>query len=195
MDRQAFLRSREEAEKASQEIAAIRNAKTLSEVADHWSDFLTHIQRAYTKLRISYRKGPSKGWCDQIFSLRDSDDLLKYVHQARHADEHGVERITEQKEGRIAIGPKEGDSLEVDYARIGGGQVVMGPRMAANARVTITPGEVRLVPVRNRGVTYQVPKAHLGKDLESVTLLRVAELADAFLRDKLNEADGKFSSQ
>jgi hypothetical protein len=186
MDRQAFVRSRAEADKASQKIAAIRNARTLPEIADHWSGFLTDIQRAYTKLRIACREGPSKGWCDNVFSLRNTDDLLRYVHQARHADEHGVAKITEEKQGTIGVGPKEGDSLEVDHAQIGRGQIVTGPKMAANARIIVTPGEVCLVPVRNRGAT------HLGEELSSATLLEVAERADRFLRGKLDDANSKF---
>src|SRR5258708_7308976 len=79
MDRQAFGRSRAEADKASQKIVAIRNARTLPEIADHWSGFLTDIQRAYTKLRIACREGPSKGWCDNVFGLRNTDELLRYV--------------------------------------------------------------------------------------------------------------------
>jgi hypothetical protein len=37
-----------------------------------------------------------------------------------------------------------------------------------------------------------VPTKHLGEDLGSVTLLEVAERAEAFLRTKLDEADAKF---
>jgi predicted translin family RNA/ssDNA-binding protein len=49
MDRQAFGRAREEAGKAAQKIAEIREAKTLQEVADLWSSFLTDIQRSYVE--------------------------------------------------------------------------------------------------------------------------------------------------
>src|SRR5690348_7732201 len=99
MDRKAFSRAREEAAKAAEKIAAIRSAKTLSEISDHWSGYLTHVQRAYTRLRIACREGGSKGWCDQVFNARDTDELLRYVHQARNADEHGVDKITEEKQG------------------------------------------------------------------------------------------------
>ena len=111
---------------------------------------------------------------------------------ARNADEHGVEKITEEKQGEIGIGPKEGNSLEVDHLEMGPGHIVMGPKLAANARIIITPGEIRLIPVQDRGIVYDVPKKHLGDDLESAMLLKVAERTEAFLRTKLDEADVKF---
>jgi hypothetical protein len=192
MDRQAFGRAREETEKAAQKIKAIQGATTLQEISDHWSGFLTHIQRSYTKLRVACRSAPCKGWCDNVFHTRNRDELLNYVLHARNADEHGVEKITEEKQGGIGIGPKEGNSLEVDHLEMGPGRIVMGPKLAANARITITPGEIRLIPVRDRGIVYDVPTKHLGEDLGSVTLLEVAERAEAFLRTKLDEADAKF---
>ena len=54
----------------------------------------------------------------------------------------------------------------------------MGPKLASNARIIITPGEIRLIPVRDRGIVYDVPTKYLGEDLGSVTLLKVAERAD-----------------
>jgi hypothetical protein len=91
----------------------LRSGKTIGEVADLWSEFLTHVQRSYTKLRIACRAGSSKGWCDQVFAARNADDLLKYVLHARNADEHGVAAITHQKEGAVtkANAVSEGQSL------------------------------------------------------------------------------------
>src|SRR5258705_7260992 len=102
MDRQAFGRAREEAGKATQKIAEIRQAKTLREITDLWSGFLTDIQRSYTKLRIACRSGPSKGWCDNVFHTRNADDLLNYVLHARNADEHGVAKIPSLSAGLLA---------------------------------------------------------------------------------------------
>jgi hypothetical protein len=192
MDRQAFGRAREEAGKAAQKIAEIRAARTLQEVADLWSGFLKHIQRSYTKLRIACRSGPCKGWCDNVFHIRNGDELLNYVLHARNADEHGVAKITEETQGGIGIGPKEGNSLEIDHLEMGPRGIVMGPNVAANARITFTPSAIRLVPVRDRGIVYDVPTKHLGEDLGSVTLLEVAERAELFLRSKLDEADSRF---
>jgi hypothetical protein len=192
MDRQAFGRAREEVEKAAQKIAEIRRAKTLQEIAELWSGFLTDIQRSYTKLRIACRSGPSKGWCDSVFSIRNADELLSYVLHARNADEHGVAKITDVKHGSMSINPKQGNSLEIDHLEIGPERIVMGPKMAANAQVTFTPGEILLVSVRDRGVVYNVPSKHLGEDLDSATLLEVAERAERFLRGKLDEAASSF---
>jgi len=170
----------------------LEKAKTLEEIADLWSGFLTHIQRSYTKLRVACRSGPSKGWCDNVFQTRNADELLNYVLHARNADEHGVAKITDEKQGGIGIGPKQGDSLVIDHLSIGPEGIVMGPGVATNARITFIPAEVLLVPVRDRGTIYNVPKKHLGGDLGSATLLDVAQRAEGFLRGKLDEAASKF---
>jgi hypothetical protein len=192
MYREAFVRAREEARKASDKIVAIRNARTLSEVADLWSSFLTHVQRSYTRLRIACRSGPSKGWCDEVWNTRNNDDLLKYVLHARNADEHGLAPITESKRGSIGLRPKKGNTLEVDHLTIGAGQMVMGPKLAANADIVIIPAEVLLVPVRDRSVQYDLPTKHLGKDVGPIKMIGVAEFAEAYLRGILDEADTKF---
>ncbi|MEA2794537.1 MAG: hypothetical protein QOI87_1917 [Bradyrhizobium sp.] len=192
MDRQAFGRAREEAGKAAQKIAEIREAKTLREIADIWSGFLTDIQRSYTKLRIACRSGSNKGWCDDVFHTRNADELLSYVLHVRNADEHGVAKITDETQGGIGLQPKQGNFLDVDHLEVGPKGIVMGPGLAASARITFTPGQVLLVPVRDRGIVYDVPKRHLGEDLGSATLVEVAERAEGFLRGKLGEADSRF---
>jgi hypothetical protein len=118
--------------------------------------------------------------------------LLNYVLHARNADEHGIAKITDEKQGGIGISPKQGNSLEIDHLEIGPGRIVMGPGVAANARITFIPAEVLLDPVRDRGIVYDMPKKHLGEDLGSATLLEVAECAEGFLRGKLDEADSRF---
>lgn len=192
LDRRAFDRSRAELEKASAKIGEMRAANNLQEIADLWSEHLTNLQRAFTKLRMACKEGASKGWCDNVFHERSKDPLLSYVLHARNADEHGVASITAHKAGTIGIGPKTGNSLEIDHLSIGPGGITMGPNLAANARISFTPGEVLLVPVRDRGIVYDVPKEHLGEKLDAPTLLSVAERAEAFLRAKLDEAGAKF---
>jgi len=97
-----------------------------------------------------------------------------------------------RKTRRDSIGPKQGDSLVIDHLSIGPEGIVMGPGVATNARITFIPAEVLLVPVRDRGTIYNVPKKHLGGDLGSATLLDVAQRAEGFLRGKLDEAASKF---
>src|SRR5258707_10253620 len=192
MDREVFGRAREEAAKASEKIVEIRTVATLSEIADLWSGFLIHVQRSYTRLRIACRSGPSKGWCDQVWQTRNNDDLLKYVLHARNADEHGLAPVTTNKEGSIGLRPKKGNSLEIDHLQIGGGRIVMGPKLAANTEIIVVPSEVLLAPVWDRSVRYDLPTKHLGKDIGSINMLSVAEHAEAYLRGVLDEADEKF---
>ena len=191
MDKKASLRAREEFDLAAEKLKSMKQASNLEHYAQSWSDFLSHVQRAFTKMKIATKNEPSKGWYDKIENERHTDDLLSYIRHARNADEHGVDPVTIQKPGGIGIKPKVGNSLIVDHLEIGGGKIVMGPEMA-NAEIVFIPASVHLSAVLDRGIYYQPPKTHLGTPLESDTPVAVAKTALSYLERVLSEAKEKF---
>lgn len=121
-----------------------------------WSDFLVHAQRTYDRLGKACKKGPAKGWFDKIVSLRKTDPLLLYMHQARHADEHN---------GLVAI---EVPSLRVVNAKIkrlsfDNGKIGPGSEFEGEVEIRHVP---RLIPVVNFERTYNLPDRHLGEEVE-----------------------------
>lgn len=194
MDKKAYLRARGEFDLAAAKLESMKQAPDLVRYAQSWSDFLSHVQRAFTKMKIATINGPSKGWYDKIENERHTDDLLSYIRHARNADEHGVDPVTIQKPGGIGIKPKVGNSLIVDHLEIGGGKIVMGPEMAKNAEIVFIPASVHLSAVLDRGIYYQPPKTHLGTPVESDIPVAVAETALSYLERVLSEAKEKFRS-
>ena len=194
MDEKAFARAREEAKLAASKLEAMKTAKKLAALAQLWSEFLTHIQRAFTKMKIATANGPSKRWYDTIENIRRTDDLLSYIRHARNADEHGVESVTHAKPGGIGISPKVGNTLHVDYLEMNKGQMTLGPELAKNAIIEFIPVSIHLSAVRDRASTYQPPKPHLGNPIQNATLIGAAEAAITYLEAALSEAKAKFGA-
>ncbi|MCP3462129.1 hypothetical protein [Bradyrhizobium sp. CCGUVB23] len=181
---------------AKGKLDAMRNAKTLDELAALWEEFVAEQHRVYLRLRKATEHGPGKGWFDQILNEQRSDELLSYLLHARDAAEHGIERITEKRGGGIGIGPKQGNSLYVKHMQISNGHdgvhVEVDPETMAQIKVEFIPGKVHLVAVTDRGKVYQPPVTHLGKPISDLSPIVAAELAVKYLETKLAEAEAKY---
>jgi hypothetical protein len=84
MDKKAYLRARGEFDLAAAKLESMKQAPDLGHYAQSWFDFLSHVQRAFTKMKIATINGPSKGWYDKIENERRTDDLLRYIRHARN---------------------------------------------------------------------------------------------------------------
>jgi hypothetical protein len=193
----ALAAAKEKLRLAEAKLAAMRDARTLDELATLWEEFVAEQHRVFLRLRKATEHGPGKGWFDQIINEQRSDELLKYLLHARDAAEHGIEKITEKKPSRIGIGPKQGNKLEIGYLELkshpGGIQMIKGdPKTMEQIAITFVPGKVQLVAVTDRGTIYQPPTSHLGKAIGDVNPISVAELAVAYLDAKVGEAEAKY---
>ena len=143
-------------------------------IAEHelsWREALHRIERIYTKTKAAASSEP--GWAkinSWVSHLRHKDPLLRYVRQARDAEEHSVQTVARDWEPIESI---KGN---------GKGSIVL----------TVRPWDRSLPPIENRGVTYDPPRTHLGNDFshllgkgqeESVV---VAGLALGFYCDFIN---------
>ena len=136
-----------------------------------WREALRRIERVYTKTKSAASR--ENGWAplnSWVSNLRSTDPLLQYIQQARNADEHSIQSVARDWEPVESI---KGN---------GKGSIVL----------TVRPWDRSLPPVVNRGVTYNPPRVHLGKDFshllgkgreESVV---VAGLALGFYCDFIN---------
>jgi hypothetical protein len=62
----------------------------------NWTDFLIASHTVYTSLEQGAKdNATSRQWFGSKKRERREDPLLQYVHQARNADEHGLERSYE----------------------------------------------------------------------------------------------------
>jgi len=187
----AFSRAKDHLESARRNLEATAKASSLDELAWAWSGFLTDAQRVFSKLREATRAGPSKRWSEILQRTRDQDELLRYVHQARHADEHGLERIAQKQNGELNITAGDGPAHIHTITAIPGKGVSIEYR-GERPVVTWTPERVVLLPVRNRGVVYPVPTQHLRQRLPDATAISIAERAYQFLAEAVAEAETRF---
>lgn len=141
----------------------MRRAPSLDELEDAWVSYLRHLERTWNKAQAQL-KGSSKfqGWPHRgrTEALRSKDPLLAYLRNARGCDEHGISPIAEKKLGGVGINAAEGNRLHIQRMEMINGTIrIQSPD---KLKITIEPGQLRLVEVVNRGVTYQVPTSHLG---------------------------------
>lgn len=114
---------------------------------------------------------------------RKQDAVLKYVHQARHADEHGVGLISEtgKPQSRV-IGP----GVVMPGSRVtGGGTFYLAP--GSTVKVFVDPETVIARDVTNKGTIFQVPAVTGNARPGSVVAL--ARHALAFYDDLFRDID------
>ena len=96
MKQESVDAARKEFDHAGAELSSMKVAASPQDLDVTWSRFLVRANRVFTKLERGAQEGSCKGWFDRVKHCRRTDPLLKYIHQARDADEHGIERITKQ---------------------------------------------------------------------------------------------------
>ena len=117
--------------------------------------------------------------------------MLRYVLHARNADEHGVSKVTEVKQGGIGInvggdGVVEHMEISVDPKRVDIKYTGKNP-----LHFNFIPAKLNLISVFDRSVRYDPPKTHLGRAIEA-TPLEVARLTTQYLQSVIDEAEKKF---
>lgn len=136
-----------------------------------WREFLQKIDRIWNKTQAAMHDHPRWPQLEsEINRLRNTDPLLLYLRQARNAEEHSVQSIAADWNANLRLSQVEGNRIHAQW----------------------DPWNRSLLPVKNRGITYQPPRDHLGKNIAGATEVGaaepiiVAELALQFYKDTLN---------
>ncbi len=141
-----------------------------NEFEKSWKLFLHHIDRVWNKTHAICRN--KKGWQkieSKIKSARKKDPLLRYIIQARNIDEHSIADLSKDWESNFE-----------------------GKVTGFNIELTWKPWDRPLLPINNRGVVFDPPTSHLGKDIGHLKQKGksepriVAELALDYYCDLLN---------
>lgn len=183
-------RSKAELRAAERAVQRMREAGSYEEYAEAWQTFLDRLEKVWVKAERECQDHRTRfePWQAKFKASRRDDELLRYLHQARHADQHTVQPITAHSAGgfQLALPPATTVKVEIDWAR--GRVTVTGP--ASEVR-PLGPGYL-LLPIQNRGRDYPPPKSHLGADTREADPLAVAELGLAFYRGFLDAAEAEF---
>ena len=164
----------------------LAQAKTIADFDKHWRAWLRAIQRIWHKLEDA---GRSHAQFQAIKSahraLERTDELIRYIKQARDVDEHSVRDVAGAT-SRTTIRPvNQSAGIYVQRMEIRNGQLVTYQGTPIHVEQLLT---MVLLPVVNRGVVYAPPQKHLGEIIEN-SPLRVIELAMAYYGSLVDRAD------
>ncbi len=91
-------------QKTKQHLQDMRDADQLDDLAHGWELFLIFHQRVWNKCEAHYKEKIFwKSLHPKYSARRKSSDILAYVHQARHVDEHGIQAIAQTQLGSTVI--------------------------------------------------------------------------------------------
>lgn len=163
-------------------------AERFDEREHEWRSFLNFLAQVIEKLKKGYQGtgGKVEPWIGHQVTIRDDDPLLAYLFQARSADQHSVQDSVEAKPGSYEFrlsgpGPMYVEKLVVENGR------VTEYRGTGKPEITITPARMEALPLINRGVKYDPPVLHLGRQIGTRDTAILADLGirhyDGVLRE------------
>ncbi|MBR7961269.1 hypothetical protein KDW41_12515 [Burkholderia vietnamiensis] len=174
--------ARKELRYATESIEKMRAATTHADLERAWIDLLGYLTKVWNKTEASLKGDPkfyNSPITKRVKDDRSHDPLMVYLVQARNADEHGVEALTEHHPGAIAINALErGGGLYIRSLEIKNGQIRLDA--PGGARIEHRPPRTEAVDVVNRNVRYSVPVTHLGKPITDKSLMGLAALGISY---------------
>jgi hypothetical protein len=159
----------------------------------YWTDFIIRLQRVYNKLTAATKNdNRSRPWMGLKQRERSDDELLQYLQQARHADEHAYEEIAAEEISAYLIPPEEGGAHVNSVGVLTDGTIVIDAEgmngEEVDVRELIALNRFRLVPVTNSGRTYPAPTQHKGLDVDPNNVVVLCRYALKHVEQLLNEA-------
>ena len=158
-----------------------------------WVDFITALNTIHSVLEQGAKdSSQSRKWYGDKKHERRRDPLLRYIHQARNADEHGVEPIIQHDPGGLSIG-RGHQTVHINSLVMEQGKIVQYDVTAADGTPilpeVILP-HVKLVTVRDDrfGDQFDPPTQHLGNSLDGGSPLEVATIALKYHEELVGEA-------
>jgi hypothetical protein len=187
-----LYQAREKLQSARDALSRMTSAETYRAAGQAWSDFLLASNGVYSKLEQGAKGCPaSEGWFGRKKHDRKTDELLKYLHHARNADEHGIEGTTlamvaaQSIKGKLhSIGIRLGFDREPE--------ILVRKETGAEVKIERYLG-VKNVKDARYGDTFSPPKRHLKNDLPNeqsgiVRADQIATLALAYIECLIAEA-------
>lgn len=177
--------------KAERSLQSLKEASGFEMAEDAWTDFLLAVSGIYSKLEQGSKgEGKSEAWFGKKKYDRKKDQLLRYLHFARNADEHGIERIVIRDQGSSFLRRKMkfGERVPVRISPVDPSTGLLGPSDEA-----FVPGPaLGLIRVHDRrfGDSCDPPTEHLGNTIEHRFPYDTAINAMPYLRTLISEAEG-----
>jgi hypothetical protein len=194
MDAEAVEQARARLIKAEKALFALKTSTNFEEAEEAWSDFLLASSTIYSKLEQGAKShGRSNPWYGGKKKLRKDDALLRFLHQARNSDEHGIERVAERGGNAVDLTGKplvfnEYREHVIDSVR----DPQTGEVKAQHIKAILHGPSLQMIRVHDRrhGTFCDPPTHYLGQiiQVEDNSLIGVASLGLSHLTALIAEA-------
>jgi hypothetical protein len=177
---------------AIQSTTQLEQTVNFRDFEDVWLNFLLHANGVYVQLEQASKVSPqARQWFGAKKRQRKEDELLQYIHQARHSDEHSIEKVAAVSPGHTAIGrAAPGYSSSIVLNTLPDGRLHVRSMDGKPVLLEVKNPTIELRPVTGLGpVVYNPPAQHRGKPLPDNSPMTIAKLGLQFLSELLEEAD------
>ncbi|WP_046004029.1 hypothetical protein [Pseudoalteromonas rubra] len=177
---------------AKRAIENMKSADNFEIFEEEWRSFLNSLEKVWNKAErgCQHCRNTFQPWQGQFSKDRRKDQLLKYLKQARDADNHSIQEVTEVKPGHRTMNFVNPNGGHIKDMRIVNGQVVHyegDPMIVADH-----PPTVVALKIKNSGNWYNPPREHMGVALKSTHPVEIAELGLTYYQSFLDKAEEKF---
>jgi len=177
---------------AKRALESMKNATSFDVFEEEWRDLLNCLEKLWNKVErgCQHERSTFQPWQGQFSNLRRKDMLLRYLKQARDADNHSIQEVAEVKPAHRTVNFANRDGGYIEHMEIRNGEVVQ--YRGDPVVVTDHPPVVEAIKVKNSGNWYNPPTSHLDTLVQSRHPVVLGKLGIQFYESYLNEAEEKF---
>ena len=189
-----LVQARKELGNAKNALMLLQDSSSLDEYINYWNTTLYNIEKCWKKSEIECKEFKNKfePWQGKYKRLRKKDQLLKYIKNARDADNHSIEEFIEKKPPSTKFdyaNEEDKDKPITKFSLVNGVFSHEGPPL----KVTFLPERVECVPFINLGTKYDVPELHNGEYIKNnKNPFVLATLAIKFYESYLDAIENHF---
>lgn len=164
----------------------------MDEFEGEWRNYLNAIEKLWSKTErcCQHVRNTFQPWQGKYHQLRRKDMLLRYLKQARDADNHSIQDIT-----AIQPGSRNFRFLNPTGGYIKEMQLIDGQLVKYEGDPMVfedVPPHPIAVPVKNNGEWYNPPTTHLDNPVKNHHPVLLAELGLKFYSEFIQAVEVKF---
>lgn len=177
---------------AARAINSMNSAGDFETFELEWREFLSCLEKVWIKTEraCQQQRARFQPWQGRYQMLRKKDALLRYLKQARDADNHSIQELTQDNPGSLVVKSKDSNGNFIENLEIT--QENFNQHDIDKLFMVITSPHVIALPVKNHGEWFNPPKSHLNKPVEDDHPATLAALGFEFYSAFLADVEAEF---
>lgn len=175
-------------------VKRMEGSASLEEIEDEWKNFLAALERIWKKVErvCQPQVNTFQPWQGQYIRLRRKDQLLRYLKNARDAEDHTIYQTLQKMESEnlITIGGP-GDFVSIKKLAVNNGKIIEY-NGSHSPKFIYKPERLELARVKNSSKWYNPPSSHLGIPIDDQNPIAIARLGLKFYKEFSKQAANKF---